>query len=77
MRAEYIDQPQRQDVNIPLPVDSKWVNSPITLRATLCLGLNFDRAKVRYLAFVVVRYKDEIDVAGGFALLVFESHLSE
>ncbi|TMQ33770.1 MAG: hypothetical protein E6K70_11290 [Planctomycetota bacterium] len=40
--ADYIGQPQRQNLNIPLPVDAKWVNSPITLRATLCLGLTFD-----------------------------------
>src|SRR5437763_8886486 len=40
--ADYIGQPQRQNLNIPLPVDAKWVNSPITLRATLCLGLAFD-----------------------------------
>jgi glucose/arabinose dehydrogenase len=41
--SDYIDQPKRQNLNIPLPVDAKWVNSPITLRATLCLGLTFDR----------------------------------
>ena len=41
--ADYVDQPKRQDVNIPLPIDAQWVNSPITLRATLCLGLGFDR----------------------------------
>jgi glucose/arabinose dehydrogenase len=40
---DYIAQPTGQDVNIPLPVDSSVVNSPITLRATLCLGLAFDR----------------------------------
>ena len=40
---DYIEQPRRQDVNIPLPVDATLVNSPITLRATLCLGLTFDR----------------------------------
>src|SRR5438067_8266935 len=40
---EYIDQPKREDINIPLPIDAKWVNAPITLRATLCLGLMFDR----------------------------------
>ncbi len=40
---DYIEQPRRQDVNIPLPVDATVVNSPITLRATLCLGLAFDR----------------------------------
>jgi hypothetical protein len=40
---DYIEQPARQDVNIPLPVDASLVNSPITLRATLCLGLAFDR----------------------------------
>jgi hypothetical protein len=41
--ADYIDQPSGQKLNIPLPVDAKWVNSPITLRATLCLGLTIDR----------------------------------
>jgi glucose/arabinose dehydrogenase len=41
--ADYIEQPKRQQVNIPLPVDAKWVNAPIALRATLCLGLTFDR----------------------------------
>jgi hypothetical protein len=41
--TDYIDQPKRRDVNIPLPIDALWVNSPITLRATLCLGLTFDR----------------------------------
>src|SRR6202011_2988685 len=40
---DYIAQPPGQDVNIPLPVDATVVNSPITLRATLCLGLTFDR----------------------------------
>src|SRR5262249_8387016 len=33
----------RQDINIPLPIDAKWGNSPITLRATLCLGLTIDQ----------------------------------
>lgn len=42
--ADYIvEQPKRQNINIPLPIDAKWVNSPITLRATLCLGLTFDK----------------------------------
>ncbi|HJT76045.1 MAG TPA: PQQ-dependent sugar dehydrogenase, partial [Gemmataceae bacterium] len=41
--ADYVEQPKRQELNIPLPVDAKVVNSPITLRATLCLGLTFDR----------------------------------
>jgi hypothetical protein len=41
--ADYIDQPKRQELNIPLPIDRQWVNSPITLRAILCLGMNFDR----------------------------------
>jgi hypothetical protein len=40
-----VEQPKRQDVNIPLPIDAKQVNSPITLRATLCLGLAFDRER--------------------------------
>src|SRR5438093_10757247 len=41
--ADYIEQPKRQELNIPLPVDARVVNAPITLRATLCLGLAFDR----------------------------------
>jgi hypothetical protein len=45
----YIDQPRRQKRDIPLPVDAKWVNSPITLRATLCLGLTFDRGGRLYI----------------------------
>jgi glucose/arabinose dehydrogenase len=40
--ADYIEQPKRKQINIPLPIDAKWVNSPITLRATLCLGLTVD-----------------------------------
>jgi glucose/arabinose dehydrogenase len=40
---DYIERPRHQNLNIPLPVDAKVVNSPITLRATLCLGLTFDR----------------------------------
>ena len=47
--ADYIDQPKRQNLNIPLPVDSKWINAPITLRATLCLGLTFDRDARMYM----------------------------
>jgi hypothetical protein len=47
--AEYIEQPKRQNLNIPLPIDAKWVNSPITLRATLCLGLTIDRAGRLYV----------------------------
>jgi hypothetical protein len=46
---DYIEQPKRQNLNIPLPVDAKWVNSPITLRATLCLGLSFDRQGRMYI----------------------------
>jgi hypothetical protein len=46
---DYIDQPKRQNLNIPLPIDAKWVNSPITLRATLCLGLGFDRQGRMYI----------------------------
>jgi glucose/arabinose dehydrogenase len=41
--SDYIEQPKRKQVNIPLPIDARWVNSPITLRATLCLGLTFDK----------------------------------
>jgi hypothetical protein len=47
--TEYIDQPKRQDLNIPLPIDPKWINSPITLRATLCLGLTVDREGRMYI----------------------------
>ncbi len=45
----YIDQPERQEVNISLPVDPLLVNSPITLRATLCLGLTLDRDARLYI----------------------------
>ncbi|HEV3258924.1 MAG TPA: PQQ-dependent sugar dehydrogenase [Gemmataceae bacterium] len=41
--TDYIEEPKRDSVNIPLPIDPKLVNSPITLRATLCLGMTFDR----------------------------------
>jgi Glucose / Sorbosone dehydrogenase len=41
--ADYIDRPKNQELNIPLPVDASVVNAPISLRATLCLGLTFDR----------------------------------
>lgn len=41
--SDYVARPAGQDLNIPLPVDPATVNSPITLRATLCLGLTFDR----------------------------------
>jgi glucose/arabinose dehydrogenase len=47
--SDYIEQPERQQVNIPLPIDAKWINSPITLRATLCLGLTFDRDGRMYI----------------------------
>jgi hypothetical protein len=47
--ADYIEQPRRQNLNIPLPIDPKWVNSPITLRATLCLGLTIDRTGRLYI----------------------------
>jgi glucose/arabinose dehydrogenase len=47
--ADYIEQPRRKQVNIPLPIDAKWINSPITLRATLCLGLTFDRSGRLYV----------------------------
>jgi len=40
--TDYIQQPKRQKLNIPLPIDRQWVNAPITLRATLCLGIAFD-----------------------------------
>ena len=46
---DFIEQPKQQNVNIPLPVDAAVVNSPITLRATLCLGLTFDRDGRLYL----------------------------
>jgi glucose/arabinose dehydrogenase len=47
--ADYIEEPPRKDINIPLPIDAKWINSPITLRATLCLGLNFDKSGRMYV----------------------------
>lgn len=47
--ADYIEQPKRQNRDIPLPVDAKVVNAPITLRATLALGLTFDRAGRLYI----------------------------
>jgi glucose/arabinose dehydrogenase len=40
---DYIARPPNQDLIIPLPIDRSLVNSPVTLRATLCLGLTFDR----------------------------------
>jgi hypothetical protein len=46
---DYIEQPKRKDINIPLPIDRQWVNAPITLRATLCLGLTFDNENRLYL----------------------------
>jgi hypothetical protein len=59
---DYIEQPKRKDVNIPLPIDAKWVNSPITLRATLCLGLNFDRSGRLYVvANVLIPGKIDIN----------------
>src|SRR5436190_10241605 len=60
--ADYIEQPKRKDVNIPLPIDAKWVNSPITLRATLCLGLNFDRSGRLYdVANVLIPGKIDVN----------------
>jgi glucose/arabinose dehydrogenase len=53
--SAYIEQPKRKQVNIPLPIDAKWVNSPITLRATLCLGLTFDRRGRLYIVANVQR----------------------
>ena len=47
--ADYIEQPERKQVNIPLPIDAKWINAPIMLRATLCLGLAFDSEKRLYI----------------------------
>jgi hypothetical protein len=46
---DYIEDLPRKQVNIALPIDAKWVNSPITLRATLCLGLCFDRKGRMYV----------------------------
>jgi glucose/arabinose dehydrogenase len=46
---DYIAQPKNQNLNIPLPVDASIVNSPITLRATLSLGMTFDRDGRLYL----------------------------
>jgi glucose/arabinose dehydrogenase len=59
--ADYIEQPRRKQVNIPLPVDAKWVNSPITLRATLCLGLTFDK-KGRLYVVANVQLPDKVIV---------------
>jgi glucose/arabinose dehydrogenase len=47
--SEYIEEPKRENVNIPLPIDALWVNSPITLRATLCLGMTFDKENRLYV----------------------------
>jgi glucose/arabinose dehydrogenase len=47
--SEYIEEPKRDHVNIPLPIDAQWVNSPITLRATLCLGMTFDKENRLYV----------------------------
>jgi hypothetical protein len=59
---DYIDEPKRKGVNIPLPVDPKWVNSPITLRATLCLGLAFDnRDRLYVVANVLVPGKTDVN----------------
>jgi hypothetical protein len=59
---DYINEPKRKEVNIPLPIDRKWVNSPITLRATLCLGLCFDNKDQLYLvANVLVPGKIDVN----------------
>ncbi len=47
--ADYIEQPKREQVHIPLPIDRQLVNAPLKLRATLCLGLTFDRAGRLYV----------------------------
>jgi glucose/arabinose dehydrogenase len=47
--SEYIEEPKREHVNIPLPIDPMWISSPITLRATLCLGMTFDKENRLYL----------------------------
>src|SRR5438132_1200591 len=47
--SEYIEEPKRDHVNIPLPIDPLWINAPITLRATLCLGLTFDKENRLYI----------------------------
>jgi glucose/arabinose dehydrogenase len=46
---QYIERPPHQNLNIPLPIDRSLVNSPVTLRATLCLGLTFDRQGRLYI----------------------------
>ena len=46
---DYIEQPKRKDVNLPFPLDPKLVNAPLTMRATLCLGLAFDRERRMYI----------------------------
>src|SRR5262249_860494 len=56
-----IEQPKRKDINIPLPIDAKGINAPITLRATLCLGMNFDRQGRLYLV-ANVRVRGKIQV---------------
>jgi len=46
--TDYIDQPKRDNVNLPFPLDRKLVNAPLTMRATLALGLAFDRERRMY-----------------------------
>jgi hypothetical protein len=60
--TDYIAEPKRKEINIPLPVDRKWVNSPLTLRATLCLGLAFDdHDRLYVVANVLVPGKVDIN----------------
>lgn len=46
---DYIDRPNNQSLNIPLPLDALAINSPVTLRSTLALGLAFDRDRRLYV----------------------------
>jgi len=60
--TEYVVQPRREAIHIPLPIDAKWVNAPITMRATLFLGLGFDRENRLYIvANVLLPGKDWIN----------------
>ena len=54
-----VDQPKRQEVNIPSPVDARLINSPIALRDTLCLGLAGGRGR-RLLIVADVQVPDPV-----------------
>jgi hypothetical protein len=60
--ADYIEQPRRTTVNIPLPIDLELVNAPITLRATLCLGIALDRENRLYVVANVLIPGEVVDV---------------